>query len=358
MKYVPLNTVFREAALSPEYVAHLQAFPWHYGFTALLRRIGADPRIDPIGTARRPQAEPFRLGQAPSLAFAPREIAEVKQANGRLKLRLLGLGMLGPNGPLPIHVTEIAREREQNRRDATLVNFLDIFHHRYLTLLYRAWAEAQAAAGLDRPNDEQFSFYIASLAGHAPVQIGHPPLPAHARLAASAHRVREASNPDGLRATLVHYFGVPVVIQEYVFHWIGLAPESHSYLGKPGEPSTMGRGAVLGAMVPDRQHRFRIVLGPLELDAYLRFTPQGEDLTKLVECVKEFVGHGFQWELELQIKPQSAPPAVLGGSQQLGWSGWLGQSPTDAPVTGMRFEPEHYVKRGTRRSASAVPVSA
>jgi len=158
MKYAPLNTVFREAALSPEYVAHLQAASWRYGFIALLRRIGADPRIDPIGTARRPQAEPFRLGQAPSLAFAPREIADVKQANARLKIRLLGLGMLGPNGPLPIHVTEIAREREQHRHDATLVDFLDIFHHRYLTLLYRAWAEAQAAAGLDRPGDEQFSF--------------------------------------------------------------------------------------------------------------------------------------------------------------------------------------------------------
>ena len=205
MKYAPLNKALREAALSPEYVAQLQTFPWHYGFTALLRRIGADPRINPMGTAPRPQTEPFRLGQSPSLAFAPREIGDVKEANGRLKLRLLGLGMLGPNGPLPIHATEIAREREQNRRDATLVNFLDIFHHRYLTRLYRAWAEAQAAAGLDRPNDEQFSFYIASLAGHDSGQIGHPPLPAHARLAASAHRVREASHPDGLRATLVHF---------------------------------------------------------------------------------------------------------------------------------------------------------
>lgn len=89
-----------------------------------LRRIGADPRIEPIGTARRPQAELFRLRQSPSLTFAPREIADVKQANGRLKIRLLGLGMFGPNGPLPIHVTEIAREREreQNRRDATFVH--------------------------------------------------------------------------------------------------------------------------------------------------------------------------------------------------------------------------------------------
>ncbi|TDY24083.1 type VI secretion system ImpH/TssG family protein/type VI secretion system VasI/ImpG family protein [Paraburkholderia sp. BL6665CI2N2] len=274
----------------------------------------------------------------------------MREVNGRLKIRLLSLGMLGPNGPLPIHMTEIAREREQNRRDATLVNFLDIFHHRYLTLLYRAWASAQAAAGLDRKDDETFSFFVASLAGHDPDEIAGRPFPAHARLAASAHLVREARNPDGLRATLEQYFGVPVAIEEYVFHWLEMAPASHSYLGKPVESSTLAMGAMLGEQVPDRQHRFRIVLGPLDLQVYLRFTAQGVDLPKLVECVREFVGRGCRWELELRIKPQGAPPAVLGGTEQLGWSSWLGQAPTDAPITGMRFEPEQYVEQLARRS--------
>ncbi len=342
MSRAPFDPAAPDVALSPESVEQLRAEPWRYGFISLLRRIGADPRIDPIGTARRPQAEPFRLGQAPSLAFAPREIADVRTVNGRLKIRLLGLGMLGPNGPLPVHVTEIAREREQNRHDPTLVDFLDIFHHRYLTLLYRAWASGQAAAGLDRPDDEAFSFYVASLTGHDVDEIAHQPFPAHARLAASAHLVREGRNPEDLRATLEHYFGVPVAIEEYVFHWMETAPASHSYLGAPVESSTLAMGAMLGEQVPDRQHKFRIILGPLDMDAYLRFTPQGVDLPKLVECVTEFTGRGSRWELELRIKPQGAPPAVLGGPQRLGWSGWLGHAPTNTPITGMRFEPDYY----------------
>ncbi|MCS6480570.1 type VI secretion system baseplate subunit TssG, partial [Burkholderia thailandensis] len=171
-------------------------------------------RQDLSGKARRPAAEPFPLGQQPRLAFAPREIASVGDANGRLKVRLFGLGMLGPNGPLPIHVTEFARDREESRRDPTLGNFLDIFHHRYLTLLYRAWASAQAAAGLDRPDDERFSFYVASLAGQDLDEVGARPLPAHARLSASPHLVREARNADGLRMTLERYCGVPVTLEE------------------------------------------------------------------------------------------------------------------------------------------------
>ncbi|KGS33757.1 type VI secretion system baseplate subunit TssG [Burkholderia pseudomallei] len=341
-----------DTALSPQALARLRAEPWRYGFLALLRRIGADARIDPIGKARRPQAEPFRLGQQPSLAFAPREIASVGDANGRLKVRLFGLGMLGPNGPLPIHVTEIARDREESRRDPTLGNFLDIFHHRYLTLLYRAWASAQTAAGLDRPDDERFSFYVASLAGQDLDEVGARPLPAHARLSASPHLVREARNADGLRMTLERYFGVPVTLEENVFHWIAVDPLEHSRLGRPGDASTMAAGALLGELVPDRQHKFRLVFGPLDIDAYLRFTPRGEDLPRLVEWVRAFVGYEFEWELELRIKPNGAPPAVMGGPHQLGWSGWLGRSPSGEPVTGMRFEPEHYAHgfaRGTAR---------
>jgi type VI secretion system protein ImpH len=345
MKRAPFTSMLREAALSTETIELLRTRPWVYGYLSLMRRIGADCRIDPVGTALRPGAEPFRLGQKPSLAFAPREIASVGELDGRLHVRLFGLGMLGPNGPLPIHMTEIAREREESRRDQTLVDFLDIFHHRYLTLLYRAWAAAQATVGLDRagPDSERFSFYVASLTGQDTKEIAQRALPAHAQLAASAHLVREARNPDGLRMTLARYFGVPVAIDEYVFHWIDVAPEDHSYMGKPGSAATMGDGAMLGEQVPDRQHRFRIVIGPLDIDEYLRFTPRGAELPRLVDWVRSFISREFEWELELRIRAQSAPPAVMGGPQQLGWSGWLGRSPGGEPITGMRFEPERYV---------------
>jgi len=349
MVQASLKTIACEAALSPAFIERLQAMPWRYGFLTLLRRIGADPQIDLIGTARRPGAEPFRLGQQPSLIFAPREIASVGQTGGRLKVRLFGLGMLGPNGPLPIHVTEIARDREESGHDTTLVNFLDLFHHRYLTLLYRTWASAQATAGLDRPDNERFSFYVASLTGLDIDEIDHRPLPPHARLAASAHLVREARNPDGLRSTLARYFNVPVAIEEYVFHWIELDPADCCRLGVSGSSAQMGLGAMPGTRVPDRQNKFRIVIGPLPLDQYLRLTPQGADLPKLIEWVRAFIGHEFCWELELRIMAHSAAPAVVGGSQRLGWSGWLGPAPTDEPTVGMRFEPERYAALLTRR---------
>ena len=88
--------------------------PYRYDFYQTLRRVEclypARPRW---GTALRPVDEPLRLGQEPELAFAPSPLASLDPgANGappRLHVRLFGL--LGPNGPLPIHLTEYARHR-------------------------------------------------------------------------------------------------------------------------------------------------------------------------------------------------------------------------------------------------------
>jgi len=328
--------------LSPQTLERLRAEPWREGFFAVVRRLAADPALDPVGSALRPQAEPFRFGQQPSLMFAPREIADACVERGRLKLRVTGLGMLGPNGPLPRHVTEIARDRSERHIDSTLVDFLDLFHHRYLTLLYRTWASAQASAGLDRPDAERFSFYVASLVGLNVPETANRPLPTHALLGASAHRVREARNPEGLCATLQCYFGVPVAIEEYVWHWIAVDAAEHCRLGDAGAAAQMAQGAMLGELAPDRQCRFRLVIGPLGLDRYLRFTPRGEDLPRLIEWVRAFVGDEFAWELELRIAGGGAPPAVVGGAQQLGWSSWLGGTSGETPATGMRFEPEQY----------------
>jgi len=332
-------------------IEQLQAQPWRYGFFALMRRLNANPAVAPVGTARLPGADPFRVGQKPSLIFAPREIAEAKLKDGKLHIRLYGLGMAGPNGPLPIHVTEIAREREELRQDPTLSNFLDIFHHRSLTLLYRAWARSQSTANLDRLEHDRFSVYVATLSGHRQRRDRRWPLPAHVHLSAAPHLVRQPRNVDGLRSMIAYHFGVPVRIEENVFQWMSIESEELCRMGKERMSSYMGSGAVLGEQMPDRLYRFQIVIGPLDIEAYHGFTPRGSNLLRLIECVRAFIGKQYNWELKLLIKPRSATPAVMGGPEQLGWSSWLGQSPTDEPVVGMRFEPELYLRQ-LRESAA------
>jgi type VI secretion system protein ImpH len=315
-----------------------------FGFFGLLRWISANYTENAvIGEAVLPQHESFRLGQKPSLTFAPRELADIAtRDDGRLIVRLFGLGLLGPNGAMPLQFTDFVRERIETKQDSTLADFLDIFHHRYLTQLYRAWAQAQSTVGLDRPDDERFSKYIDAL-GKVPSNKNSV-LPAHARLAASAHLVREARAPEALANTLEHFFSTTVKIEEYRRRWIDIAYDDISKIGKPGFPSSLGEGAFAGEKILDCQHNFRIVIGPLSLDEYLSFMPGGSNLNKLIEWVRAFVGFEYSWEVEINVNPNTTPPAQLGNQCRLGWTSWLGKPGQTQDYSRFVFEPEEAIK--------------
>ncbi len=83
--------------------------------------------------------------------------------DGPPRISIYGFGLFGPNGPLPLHLTEYARERRRHHSDNTLSAFADLFHHRLILLFYRAWADAQSVNSLDRPDGHRFVDYVASL---------------------------------------------------------------------------------------------------------------------------------------------------------------------------------------------------
>ena len=191
--------------------AALEDAPWSFDFFQALRRIeGVSTDRPRLGKAVRPADEPVRLSQEISVAFAPSTLSAFEQqANGlppRLEQRFFGL--LAPNGPLPLHLTEYARERIRDGGDWTLARFLDLFHHRMALLFYRAWAESRPTVQHDRPAEDQFAVYVGSLAGYgSPARRGRDTVPDHAKLHFVGHLARNARKPRGsprsLKATSV-----------------------------------------------------------------------------------------------------------------------------------------------------------
>ena len=120
-----------------------------------------------IGHSTRLGEDPIRFGQEPSLAFAPSTLADVEpgEAGRPWRMNVRFLGLFGPDGPLPLHLTEYANQREMHHKDETLRRFLDIFHHRILSLFYRSWAASQPAVNFDRPESDRFSMYVGSTFG-------------------------------------------------------------------------------------------------------------------------------------------------------------------------------------------------
>src|SRR5262245_48027513 len=99
-------TVGRESDAVAFFAALAEA-PYRYDFYQTLRRLECLYDTKPRwGRALRPIDEPIRLGQDPDLAFAPAPLASFEPGRdglpARLQVRLFGL--LGPNGPLPLHL--------------------------------------------------------------------------------------------------------------------------------------------------------------------------------------------------------------------------------------------------------------
>jgi len=175
--------------------------PYRFDFYQTMRRLECLHADQPRwGRALRPVDEPVRLGQDPDLSFAIAPLASFDAARGRtprLQVRLFGL--FGPNGPLPIHLTEYARERLRHADDPTLCRFLDIIHHRLIALFYRAWAQAQPTVNHDRPKDDRFMSYVGAFIGMSPATFrDRDTVPDFAKLFHVGSLIRHVRNAEGL----------------------------------------------------------------------------------------------------------------------------------------------------------------
>lgn len=325
----------------------LAAEPHRHDFYQTLRRLEcAWPGAPRWGQARRPAEEPVRLGQDADMSFAPAPLASFSVRGERPRLGIRVFGLLGPNGPLPLYVTEYARERLRHANDPTLARFLDLLQHRFAAFFYRAWAQAQPHVNRDRPSEDRFTAFVGSFAAlGTPLAHRRDGVADEAKLFHAGTLARHVRHPDGLRAILAHYFGVSVRIEEFVGHWMPLGPRERTALAV-GD-AVLGAGAVLGRRLWDGQHKFRVHLGALTLAQYESFLPGSPPLGRLIDWVRLYLGLELAWDVRLQLRGAEVPRLTLGRQGRLGWTTWLGRRPTPADADDLCLNAESFVSRET-----------
>jgi len=343
-----MDTALGREADVVAFFAALAQEPYRYDFYQTMRRLEclyADrPRW---GTALRPVDEPVRLGQDPDLSFAPAPLSsfEIGRDGQPPRLQVLLFGLLGPNGPLPLHLTEFARERLRNAGDPTFSRFLDLFHHRFLALFYRAWAQAQPHVSRDRPAEDRFSVYLGAFAGLSSASFrDRDALPDLAKFFHVGTLIRHVRNAEGLAAIIEHFFRVPARIEQFVGHWLFIREHERTRLGRTG--AMLGAGAIVGRGVWDRQHKFRIHLGPLTLEQYESLLPGGRLIVKLVDWVRLYLCFELDWDVRLRLKRDDVPRLELGAGRRLGWTTWLGRRQSDTDAVDLCLDAEAFVHRG------------
>jgi len=308
-------------------VRELRAEPYRFGLFAALRLLEeSEPQRPRIGEARRPSDEAARFEQPPFLSFAPSDIASCETGpGGRLRLAQYGFGVFGPNGALPLHLTEHAYERRRHHEDGAIADFINLFQHRFVSLFYRAWAESDPVASAARPASDRFVLYLGSLFGLAAAEArGRDSVDDRAKLSRAGLLAPATRSADGLESLLVDYFRLPIRIKQFVGEWLVIPDALRTRLETGGRSAVLGLSAALGKASWQCQYRFEVVVGPLDYATFLQMLPGSRAMRELSDLVKLYTSGEQSCGVRLTVQEGAAPGMALGRSGRLGWTSWIG----------------------------------
>ncbi|MEN6475671.1 MAG: type VI secretion system baseplate subunit TssG [Syntrophaceae bacterium] len=287
----------------------------------LLERLAADK--PPLGEGLEPSQEPVRFAVRPSFTFPAAEIASLAEdlEGGPARMDVTFLGLTGPNGVLPHWYNELAIERNR-QADFSLTDFLDIFHHRLITLFYLAWKKHRWAENYQPSGQDRLSRCLLSLCG-----LGTPGLGENIGFESEALAFNTGllSMPfptaAGIESAVACLAGVEVAIEQFVERVIPLSPADQTAVGQAN--ARLGMDTVCGGYVRDCQSTFRIDLGPMDYADFTRFLPGGETLKPLEAFIRTMVGPEYEFELKVMLNRAEVPICRLGGESRLGMTSWL-----------------------------------
>ena len=305
-------------------IDEMKAEPWRFDFYHALRRLErGHPRRPRIGDSAARREEYCDLGQVPYLEFPASNLAAVEEQDGRLRILVKFLGLLGPHGALPLATTDESLGWSL-MRDNAFPRFLDIFNGRFLQLFFRAWADARPIAQHDRPSDDRFIAYVGSFAGiGSEVLADRDTVPDMAKLSFAGLVAPRTKSASRLTRFLQGLFEVKVEIDEFVGSWLAFEPDHCSRLG--GINASLGRDALLGSRVFSVEDKIRVRLFVKNFAEYEQFLPtETPNLSEpLADAVYFYIGDELEWEVELAIPAGEVVPVRLGRSGRLGWTSWM-----------------------------------
>jgi len=293
------------------------------------------PRRKQVGGSAKPTEEIARFRTRLSMAFPASAVHDIDRHPDQpdsVSMTITFMGLTGTKGILPLWYTEWLLARKA-AKDGTAGAFFDLFNHRFISLFYRAWEKHHPpvlyeSSAIRDSRPDHFTQSLFDLIGmgteglRGRLRTNDEGLLLYAGLI--AQRPQSAS---ALRGILRDYFSVPVEIDQCIGSWYELEDLDRSYLTSELERNQLGVGAFIGTEVWNQQARFRIRVGPINIDQFRDFLPDRATMAELVELTQYLVGHSMAFDVQLVLQAPDVPWCCLGdegmNAPRLGWISWL-----------------------------------
>jgi len=322
-----------------------------YPLVLLLERL----RDAPVSDGDPGLEERVRFRHAPDLAFSagdvvavedrllPRPADDLTPDRKVREVTTTFLGLTGCVSPLPSYLTE--ELLQDDSENPPVRDFLDIFHHRILTLLYRSQARTDLPNSRRSDCTDVWSHRLLLLLGFDAEGPWRGELPPWQLLRLAGLLADGEVTARTLELALVDLLGADlgdasVSVEQFVGTWVEIDPSQLTRLGRAS--SQLGRDLLLGRRVFDRAGKFRITIGPLTRADYARFAPttraeSGEPhpLRRVEQVLSTVLTGALEHEIVLWLRSEAAPSFQLSsaGRTRLGHDSWLGGQSRESRIT-------------------------
>lgn len=317
-------------------IARLLEEPHRYGFFQALRllerwlrrseRSGAAPVLGRRIGIRSSLSLSFPASEIAALEVVRREAdgdAPATDAHGtpdprsieRIVLTPAFIGLLGAGGALPSYYTELFAERETYHRDRAGRAFLDIFLHRATALFYDAWQKHRLPVQYEADRRNRYLPLVLAVAGLHPAALRDRLQPRDGGVADDALAFhagalqRRPVSAATVQRLLQHYFGIAVKLEQFVGRWFALPHDNQSHLGLAN--MQLGRDAVVGERIWQRDLRMRLTFGPMPRAKFARLLPGGPGAKALAELLGLLTGAMFEYEVRLVLRAEDVRGTAL-----------------------------------------------
>lgn len=274
-----------------------------------------------------PRREVVRFKSEVRLDFPPGDVETIRapREGEPAEMRVNILGLAGSMGPLPPSIVELIMERSF-RKDGALAEFLDIFNHRLVSMLYRARKKYRPALDAKAPDRGRVATVLHALLGlGTPHLNGRMGVRDRTLLAYTGFFTETVRPAIGLTRLLEDCFDTKADIVPFRGQWNRIEDDDTTHIGESGRNQVLGFTAVLGRRVWEQAASFEVRLGPLTLAQFLSFLPNGRAFAPLVALVRFYSREELGFTFRLSLQAAEVPELRLGAAYGafLGWTTWV-----------------------------------
>lgn len=292
-------------------------------FQAILALEHLFPDSPALGHEGPASHELIRIRPSVSLSCPPSDLESIQpMGEQQIQVTATFLGLYGSDSPLPYtyseHLAQISMDPGGHRVRA----FLDMFHHRLYSLLYRAWRKSRLIPTLSDEAgsgavDPLYDRVLALIGFSSKLGLGGDRLP---RLSEARLQVLRARTARGLELMLRQRLGYPCDVQQLQQRQVEIPASELTTVGQ--RHCRLGQDMLMGSKVTDC-NQICVAVEATSFEMFEDLLPDADGRRDLDDVLNSYLRDPVDFAIEVTLAAEHVPSWQLGRQGALGRTVWL-----------------------------------